>query len=132
MQEKLSQSKSASDKRLWNGLMGDQNFKALMSECERQRTVGFAPHPKMDQLLYLVLSHLTEAEEQSRNLNAENNNRESIDTKIMVFVQFRDCLDEIIDIFAAHRPIIRPMHFIGQGVDKQGRKGFAQSKQLEV
>ena len=41
-------------------------------------------------------------------------------------------VEEIVDLLNKDSPIIRAKPFIGQGTDKQGRKGYAQKEQLEA
>jgi ATP-dependent DNA helicase MPH1 len=50
----------------------------------------------------------------------------------MVFANSREVVDEIAEMLEAHRPLVRASRFIGQGLDKQGKKGMAQRMQLEV
>ncbi|KAJ7293338.1 hypothetical protein C8J57DRAFT_1268767 [Mycena rebaudengoi] len=81
-----------------------------------QRLHGFSMHPKMDRMKALVVQHFAE------NLGEDGNEPE--ETRVMVFVTFREAVDEI--------PLIRANKFIGQGTDKQGKKGLAQKQQLEI
>ncbi|KAG1777424.1 hypothetical protein EV702DRAFT_1103196 [Suillus placidus] len=104
------------------GLRKDKNFMALLSELEVQkvRPGGYGMHPKMETLKMLLLQHfgarMGEGEE----------------TRAMVFVTYRECVDEIVHILNEEKPLLKVTRFIGQGTDKQGRKGFAQKEQLEV
>ena len=50
----------------------------------------------------------------------------------MVFVTYRECLDEIVERLNTEQPLVRATRFVGQGADRQGKKGFAQKEQLEV
>lgn len=105
-----------------SGLRKDKNFMALLSELEVQkvRPGGYGMHPKMETLKMLLLQHfgarMGEGEE----------------TRAMVFVTYRECVDEIVHILNEEKPLLKVTRFIGQGTDKQGRKGFAQKEQLEV
>ncbi|KAG1889374.1 hypothetical protein F4604DRAFT_1712018 [Suillus subluteus] len=105
-----------------SGLRKDKNFMALLSELEVQkvRPGGYGMHPKMETLKMLLLQHfgvrIGEGEE----------------TRAMVFVTYRECVDEIVHILNEESPLLKVTRFIGQGTDKQGRKGFAQKEQLEV
>ncbi|KAG2160089.1 uncharacterized protein EDB93DRAFT_1113395 [Suillus bovinus] len=105
-----------------SGLRKDKNFMALLSELEVQkvRPGGYGMHPKMETLKMLLLQHfgarMGEGEE----------------TRAMVFVTYRECVDEIVHILNEEQPLLKVTRFIGQGTDKQGRKGFAQKEQLEV
>jgi ATP-dependent DNA helicase MPH1 len=50
----------------------------------------------------------------------------------MVFVTFREAVDEIVDFLNQESPLLRVAKFIGQGIDRKGNKGLAQREQLEV
>jgi ATP-dependent DNA helicase MPH1 len=105
-----------------SGLRKDKNFMTLLSELEVQkvRPGGYGMHPKMETLKLLLLQHfgarMGEGEE----------------TRAMVFVTYRDCVDEIVHMLNEESPLLKATRFIGQGTDKQGRKGIAQKEQLEV
>lgn len=80
-------------------------------------------HPKLERLVQLVIEHF----------NDENNGRSTDKlSKLMIFVSFRDCVDEVVAALNNIGPSVRATRFVGQGTDKQGRKGIAQSEQLEV
>jgi ATP-dependent DNA helicase MPH1 len=109
----------------------DQKYKDLMRglEMQKEKDCRFPPHPKMERLKSLVLEHLmrkgtTDADGESIEPNA--------DTRVMVFVSFRDCVEEVVDYLNSDSPIIKATKFVGQGTDKGGRKGFAQKEQLAV
>ena len=40
--------------------------------------------------------------------------------------------EQITEALNSEKPLIRAVPFIGQGVDKQGKKGYGQKEQLEV
>ena len=54
------------------------------------------------------------------------------ESRAMVFATYRENVGEIVDALNQEHPMIRASRFIGQGIDKQGRKGYAQKEQLEV
>jgi ATP-dependent DNA helicase MPH1 len=105
-------------------LLADPTFKAVLKEVEAQRNRpgGFSLHPKMERLKAMVVQHFGEKMGEP----AEQ------DTKVMVFATFRETVDEIVEVLKAEQPLIRPTRFVGQGSDKQGKKGIAQKEQLEV
>jgi ATP-dependent DNA helicase MPH1 len=108
-------------------LRSDPLFQATMRELETQRSREFSVHPKMDLLKTLVVQHFGE------NLADENiDERTNEATRAMVFVTFREAVDEIVEALNFERPLIRASRFIGQGTDKQGKRGLAQKEQLEV
>ncbi|KAJ7655062.1 hypothetical protein DFH06DRAFT_1201495 [Mycena polygramma] len=102
----------------------DPLFQAVIKELELQRLRGFSMHPKMERMKALVVQHFAEK------LGDDGEEKER--TNVMVFVTFREAVDEIVDVLNREQPLIRANKFIGQGTDKQGRKGLAQKEQLEV
>lgn len=130
-----------------NKLMNDPNFQAIMRELDLQAHIGFAIHPKMEKLKMLVLNHFgTKLPDEA----ADTNNGDVIgagvngvdaggikggegdDTRVMVFVTFREAVEQLVEFLNQESPIIRATKFIGQGADKAGKKGFAQKDQLDV
>lgn len=112
-----------------SALKNNTTFQKLLSELEahRIRPGGFGMHPKMDTLKLLLMQHF------GSKMTEDSGNEQSEDgTKAMVFVTYRDCVDEIVDVLNEEKPLLRATKFIGQGQDKQGRKGLAQKEQLEV
>jgi ATP-dependent DNA helicase MPH1 len=108
-------------------LRSDPMFQSIMKELEDQRSGGFSVHPKMDLLKILVVQHFAESL-----ADEADEQRTSEGTRAMVFVTFREAVDEIVEALNFERPLIRASKFIGQGTDKQGKKGLAQKEQLEV
>ncbi|KAJ7900095.1 P-loop containing nucleoside triphosphate hydrolase protein [Mycena olivaceomarginata] len=102
----------------------DPQFQAVIKELEVQRLRGFPMHPKMDKLNTLVVQHFAQ--------QLGDDGREGEETRVMVFVTFREAVGEIVEVLNAQKPMIRASQFIGQGADKQGRKGLAQKEQLEL
>ncbi|KAH9950517.1 P-loop containing nucleoside triphosphate hydrolase protein [Amylocystis lapponica] len=100
-------------KKSTGAIQKDPGFQALMKEIEAQKSRGFALHPKMEKLRSLLV-------------------HEADDSRVMVFVSFRECVDEVVEMLNRENPLIRATRFIGQGTDKHGRKGIAQKEQLEV
>ncbi|KIY45345.1 P-loop containing nucleoside triphosphate hydrolase protein, partial [Fistulina hepatica ATCC 64428] len=103
-------------------ISSDPAFQATLVELELQRAPGFPIHPKMDRLRTLIIQYFAD----------RSSEREKTDSKAMVFVTFREVVDEIVDVLSAHTPLIRATRFIGQGTDKEGGKGMSQKEQLEV
>jgi ATP-dependent DNA helicase MPH1 len=105
-------------------LLADPTFKAILKEIEmqRHRPGGFSLHPKMERLKAMVVQHFGE----------KMGEPGEQDTKVMVFATFRETVDEIVEILNAEQPLIKATRFVGQGSDKQGKKGIAQKEQLEV
>ena len=97
-----------------------------MLELENQRSRGFSTHPKVEKLKQLLIQHF------GSKLGDETEDGSADDTRVMVFSSYRTVVDEIVEELSRERPLIRASRFIGQGTDKQGKKGLAQKEQLEV
>lgn len=112
-----------------SALKNDATFQKLLAELEahKARPGGFGMHPKMETLKLLLMQHF--GSRMAEDVGVEEAEK---GTKAMVFVTYRDCVDEIVDRLNEDRPLFRATRFIGQGQDKQGRKGFAQKDQQEV
>lgn len=110
-------------------LKSDPTFQKLLVDLEagQKRPGGFGMHPKMETLKTLLVQHfgqrISEGDEEEGGING---------TRAMVFVTWRECVDEIVEVLNQESPLLKPTRFVGQGVDKQGKKGFAQKEQLEV
>jgi len=110
-------------------------FQELIQELERvHNTKGDFPlHPKMDKLQTLAVDYFAQANADFEETTAAN---PDIDppgkSKMMVFTNYRSSVDEIVEMLNKHQPLIRATRFIGQGTDKNGKKGIAQKEQLEV
>ena len=76
-------------------------------------------HPKMDKLLQVVKEHFARFSEQK------------LDTKVIIFSEFRDCVIELVACLSQLKPTVRPMPFIGQA-GSGGKKGLTQKEQIEV
>ncbi|KAJ7071266.1 P-loop containing nucleoside triphosphate hydrolase protein [Mycena amicta] len=99
-------------------------FKEIMKELDTQRLRGFSLHPKMDALKRIIIDHF------GQNLGEEGEEPEP--TKVMVFLSFREGVEEVVQVLNSERPLIRAHAFIGQGKDKKGVRGLTQKEQLEV
>jgi ATP-dependent DNA helicase MPH1 len=102
-------------------LRSNPKFQAVMKEVELQYTRGLTVHPKMEKLKELLIQHF-----------GGRIDEDGEETRAMVFVTYRECVDEIVDMLDADKPLIRATRFVGQGIDKQGKKGYGQKEQLEV
>ncbi|KAI0048421.1 P-loop containing nucleoside triphosphate hydrolase protein [Auriscalpium vulgare] len=115
-----------------NALSNDPNYRAFMNELKAQKSRGFAIHPKMEKLKMLVINHFTQRASEAGADPGQESAATGDDTRVMVFVSFREAVDEIVEFLNQESPLIRATKFIGQGTDKQGKKGFAQREQLET
>ena len=105
----------------------DQKYKELIMGLEGLGQ--FPPHPKMEKLKSLVLEHLLTKRATGEDPGPAEPNP---NTRVMVFVTYRDCVEEVVHYLNLESPIINATKFVGQGTDKEGRKGFAQKEQLGV
>eukprot|EP00095_Tigriopus_kingsejongensis_P003009 maker-scaffold170_size291898-snap-gene-0.16 protein:Tk03009 transcript:maker-scaffold170_size291898-snap-gene-0.16-mRNA-1 annotation:"hypothetical protein LOTGIDRAFT_127429" len=76
-------------------------------------------HPKLEKLRDMVVAHF------------QTKQAEGLDTKVMIFSQYRDSVQEITACLHSHRPLIKVMEFVGQAGTK-GKKGLSQRDQIEV
>lgn len=67
-------------------------------------------HPKLVQLRDIVLDHFRRKRE------------EGVETRAMIFSQYRDSVEEITACLHVHRPLIKVMSFVGQAGTK-GKRG---------
>lgn len=102
----------------------DSKFQAVIQLLENQQKQGFPMHPKMERLKGLVIDHFVNSFDDNGNI--------AVETKVMVFVTYREAVDEIVEALNFEKPLIRASKFVGQAADKQGHKGLAQREQLEV
>ncbi|KAI5898666.1 P-loop containing nucleoside triphosphate hydrolase protein, partial [Schizophyllum commune H4-8] len=115
-------------------------FKEVAKALEQQRRPqpdpehpgGFSMHPKMEKVKSIIIDHFAQemAENEGRDVENEAHNAAKIESRVMVFVTFREAVEEIVDALNFERPLIRATKFVGQGLDKKGGKGLAQKEQL--
>jgi len=113
-----------------SGFNKDPAFQALIDELRLQKSRGFAIHPKLEKLKTLVVQHFGQRLRDDGGSNADE--RPDDDTRAIVFVTFREAVDEIVGFLNQESPLLRATKFIGQGIDRKGNKGLAQREQLDV
>ncbi|KAF8559410.1 P-loop containing nucleoside triphosphate hydrolase protein [Imleria badia] len=127
----LVRDKEGSDqkKKKASKLKSDPTLTKLLAELEagHKRPGGFGMHPKMETLKTLLVQHFGQ-----RSFDGDEEEGGANSTRAMVFVTYRECVDEIVEVLNQESPLLKATRFVGQGVDKQGKKGFAQKEQLEV
>ncbi|KIW07582.1 uncharacterized protein PV09_01535 [Verruconis gallopava] len=84
----------------------------------------FVGHPKLEQVRAEVLQHLIDAGEGA-------NGGERTSTRIEIFSQYRESVEEICRVLKKDAPIVRPHVFVGQSSSEKS-EGMTQKKQLEV
>jgi ATP-dependent DNA helicase MPH1 len=76
-------------------------------------------HPKLEKLRDMVLDHFKVKQ------------KEDIATRVMIFSQYRDSVQEITAMLHMYKPLVKVMEFVGQAGIK-GKKGLTQKEQIEV
>ncbi|KAF7306708.1 hypothetical protein MIND_00462500 [Mycena indigotica] len=99
-------------------------FKAAIKELETLRLTGVLIHPKMEVLKRILIDHFGK--------NLGDGEAEPASTKAMVFLSFREGVEEVVKFLNEDHPLLRAQPFIGQGKDKNGVKGLTQKEQLEA
>ncbi|KXN84777.1 ATP-dependent DNA helicase mfh1 [Leucoagaricus sp. SymC.cos] len=118
------QSKKLRESELFKKTMG------LFEACRETATGPFPAHPKLEKLLRLLIDFYGQKLPDG---DIEDSEEEPVgESKTMVFVTHREAVDEIVEALNTHRPLIRASRFIGQGMDKHGKRGQAQKEQLEI
>jgi ATP-dependent DNA helicase MPH1 len=102
-------------------LTTDGNFQELMTRLkiltDNPNTVG---HPKIERAASMIINHfLTKADE-------------GVDTRVMVFVQYRSSASVLVKQLKRQEPLIKPQLFVGQAADSRGGTGMKQKEQKEV
>ncbi|XP_032791668.2 Fanconi anemia group M protein homolog [Daphnia magna] len=100
-----------------------QMMEDLKSKFGNGCQVGSAvSHPKLTKLKEIVLEHFQQAEKENRQ------------TRVMIFSQYRDSVNEIVALLEEYAPLIKAMNFVGHGNNTTGvkTKGFTQADQIRV
>ena len=92
---------------------------------ENQKSGFFYSHPKLCKLEEVVLSHFQDHASSSSSSSAGN-------TRVMIFSQYRESVQEIADMLSQHRPLVKVMSFVGHSTGKSSSKGLTQKEQTEV
>ncbi|XP_022090579.1 Fanconi anemia group M protein-like isoform X2 [Acanthaster planci] len=96
-------------------------------------------HPKMAKLQEIVLEHFRRfsANKESPSSNGPSTSKHqpqpaAQSTRVMIFAQYRDSVNEIAEMLNRHRPLLRCMGFVGQASTGKTSKGISQKEQLRV
>lgn len=99
----------------------------------------FYSHPKLRTLEAVVLSHFKNFQESSSSGHTHpapgpaHSSAGLVSTRVMIFSQYRESVQEIADMLSQHAPMIRVMSFVGHGTNgKTSGKGLTQREQTEV
>ena len=100
-----------------------QMMEDLKSKFGNDCQVGsFVSHPKLNKLREIVLEHFQRAQNEDRQ------------TRVMIFSQYRDSVNEIVALLEEFAPLIKAMSFVGHGsgAGNTKSKGFTQADQIRV
>jgi ATP-dependent DNA helicase MPH1 len=123
----LSDFYSSGKARFQSTWTNNADFQKVLSQLKEYRQEAanlglptpFPPHPKMEKLNYILAEHF--------------NTPDADETRVMVFTNFRESVDEIVAHLNAHESgKIRAHKFIGQAGGKGGEKGMRQKEQIAV
>nr|QIC49958.1 putative Fanconi anemia group M protein [Actinia equina] len=100
---------------------------------------SFKSHPKLLKLEEVIVEHFqkfsSEAASTSTSVDnesvAESKQVAAVNTRVMIFSQYRDSVGEITAILNKHKPLVRVMSFIGQASTGKSSRGLSQKEQLE-
>ncbi|KAF9582293.1 hypothetical protein BGW38_000397 [Lunasporangiospora selenospora] len=129
------------------------DFMRMMEELrQRMKHPDFMSHPKLERLIGVVVQHFLDHQDEvdSRNQAMALQRAEAVDnrlndaefegeedsgtkmqTRVIVFANYRESVEEISRVLDQHRPLIKVQSFIGQATTK-GKKGISQKEQQRV
>jgi ATP-dependent DNA helicase MPH1 len=106
----------------------NEHFQKLMNRLHTW--VGnpdFVGHPKLSYMKTVVLNHFMDAGQG----HGAAGSRAPSDTRIMIFVHYRDSAEEVTRVLKRHEPMVRPHVFVGQ-TGAKASEGMDQKTQLDV
>ncbi|KAF9280938.1 hypothetical protein BGZ68_006936 [Mortierella alpina] len=125
------------------------DFMRMMDSIRsKMKLTSFVSHPKLERLVGVVVQHFIDHQDESDAL-ARAKAFESADlaagstgaiadkdgampqTRVMIFANYRESVEEISRVLDSHRPLIKVQSFIGQSTAK-GKKGITQKEQQKV
>ena len=95
-------------------------------------TSFFYSHPKLNKLEEVVIEHFKSFEKTAAIDLTRPSKMSSVNTRVMIFSQYRESVQEISELLTRHSPLIRVMTFVGHGSGKSSSKGLTQKEQTEV
>ncbi|KAI9144812.1 hypothetical protein BKA69DRAFT_744589 [Paraphysoderma sedebokerense] len=124
----LDEAKSGRISRAKQEFIRQPKLQQIMASIESMMNEPtFVAHPKQEKLVGIVVSHFVQHEE----TESAKDPKERRQSRIMIFAQYRETVDEICQLLNQHEPIVRTMTFVGQATAK-GAKGLKQKDQIEV
>lgn len=95
----------------------------------------FVSHPKIERLVAVVIKHFMDHQDNTDAAQTSSSSTAGASTpaqtRVMIFANFRESVDEISRVLEKHRPLIKVRQFIGQATAK-GKKGISQKEQQKV
>ena len=88
----------------------------------------FSSHPKLKKLEEIVVKHFENSKENFENASSQT----ILSTRVMIFSQYRDSVQEITAVLNKYQPLVKVMSFVGQNGTGKGNRGLSQKEQLEV
>lgn len=102
-------------------------FRSVLNETNELRgRPGYVGHPKMSTLREMCAAHFERCASE-----VDPDTSKPVETRVMVFCNYRAVVDEIVDCLNQQRPLIKATAFVGQSSAK-GVKGKTQKDQIEV
>ena len=107
-------------------ILDNESFQKMMLRIQSWvNSPSFVGHPKLDYLQGVILKHFSD------HGDLQDTTDGASETKIMVFVHYRDSAEEVVRLLKRSEPMIRPHVFVGQAHAK-GSEGMDQKRQLDI
>ncbi|XP_071834807.1 Fanconi anemia group M protein-like [Apostichopus japonicus] len=100
--------------------------------CTQKSKKFVVSHPKMQKLQEVVLQHFKNFQSGAENKPSTSVSGATMETRVMIFAQYRDSVQEIAEMLNCHQPLVRCMSFVGQSSAGKATKGISQKEQLRV
>ena len=114
-----------------NQTHGSSLFSQVVSPRRRNMhriNPSFKSHPKLLKLEEVVVEHFEKFKKDEPGTSKGG----TVNTRVMIFSQYRDSVNEITSILSRHTPLVRVMSFIGQQTSGKSTRGLKQKEQLQV
>eukprot|EP00794_Sanderia_malayensis_P020486 gene20486-22502_t len=134
LQQKIEGVDNLDDSSLNASTSGVLTPKRRLLKSIPKTTASLSSHPKLNKLEEIVVGHFETAAKENLVVDtaASNASQTPLNTRVMIFSQYRDSVQEITAILNRHRPLVKVMSFVGQNGSAKGKKGLTQKEQLEV
>ena len=121
-----------------NNKVGSPRFSITGAAQGSTHQSFFYSHPKLNKLEEVVLNHFRKFESQATidltgpSHSSASYKKPKVNTRVMIFSQYRESVQEISELLSQHSPLVRIMTFVGHGSGKSSSKGLTQKEQTEV